>query len=196
MKSLSADQVLFLYFNKNHSPFFDWLMSMASNAIVWIPVYLIGFLVLLKVLKFVNPSSFISNLFLVTISILAIILICSEWLPVVFAHFVNRLKPCYDTDLSFAIHTVGNVCEDKYGFYAFRACTVFALSTFMCFAFDETFKWIKILLIFWAVFVSYSRIYLGAHYPVNIVVSALSGVLIGYIAYRIYYYIKDSVLVI
>lgn len=196
MKSLSADQVLFLYFNKNHSPFFDWIMSMASNAVVWIPVYLIGILILLRVLKFVNPVSFISNFSLVLISILTIVLVCYEWLPPVFAHFISRLKPCYDSDLSAVIHTVGDVCEDKYGFYAFRACTVFALSTFLCFAFNETFKWLKVVLIFWALFVSYSRIYLGAHYPVNVVVSALSGVFIGYVAYRIYYYIKDSILVI
>jgi undecaprenyl-diphosphatase len=66
----------------------------------------------------------------------------------------------------------------------------------MCLAFNETFKWVKVLLILWAIFVSYSRIYLGAHYPVNVMVSACSGVLIGYLGFRIYYYIKDSILVI
>jgi undecaprenyl-diphosphatase len=196
MKSLSIDQFLFLYFNGNHSPFFDRIMSLASNGVTWIPFYLLGIFILLRILKFVNPSYFISNFLLIVISLGAIVLICYQWLPLVFPHFVSRLTPCYDNDISSAIHTVGNVCVNKYGFYAFRACTVFALSTFMCLAFNETFKWVKVLLILWAIVVSYSRIYLGAHYPVNVVVSACSGVLIGYLGFRIYYYIKDSILVI
>jgi undecaprenyl-diphosphatase len=196
MKALSLDQLLFLFFNGKHSPFFDWIMVMASNALTWIPVYFVGIFILLRVLKFVSPAYFISNASLVIVSLLAIILICYQWLPLVFPHFVNRLRPYYDADISSAVHIVGNVCEKKYGFYTFRACTVFALSTFLCFAFHETFRWMKLLLILWALFVSYSRIYLGAHYPVNVVVSALSGVLIGYLAYRAYNYIKDSVLVI
>jgi undecaprenyl-diphosphatase len=196
MKGLSLDQLLFLFFNEKHSPFFDWLMSLASNALTWIPVYLFGLFILLRILKFMNPSSFISNSSLVLFSLLVIVLICYQWLPLVFPYFVNRIKPCYDVDLSSVIHTVGDVCGDKYGFYAFRPCTVFALSTFLCFAFHETVKWMKLLLILWAIFVSYSRIYLGAHYPVNVVVSALSGIFIGYMAYRAYNYIKDSVLVI
>jgi len=196
MKELSLDQLLFLFFNGSHSPFFDWLMSLASNAFTWVPVYLAGIFILLRILKFMNPSSFVSNSSLVLISVLIIVLICYQWLPPVFQYFVNRQRPCYDADLSSAIHTVGDVCTDRYGFFAFRACTVFALSTFLCFAFHETFKWMKLLLILWAIFVSYSRIYLGAHYPVNVMVSAFAGILTGYLAYRMYSYIKESVLVI
>jgi undecaprenyl-diphosphatase len=196
MEALSKDQILFLFFNKHHSPLLDWLMNLASNSIVWLPLYLVGIIILLRLMKSMNPGYFISNFSLVIFSIAAIVLICQQWMPMIFPHFINRIKPCYDDDLSPLIHTVGDVCGDKYGFYAFRAGTVVALSTFLCFSFHESFRWLKGLFIMWAIIVSYSRIYVGAHYPVNVLISALIGFTIGYLAYKTYFYIKESLLVI
>jgi undecaprenyl-diphosphatase len=196
MNSLSFDQVLFLYFNGNHSPVLDQVMALVSNAASWIPVYLICVIILLRLIKGMNPSNFIVNITLVLFSLLCIYWICFDVLPQVFQHVVNRLKPCYDNDISSFVHTVGDVCADKYGFFAPRACTVFALSTFLCISFHGTFKWAKLFLIAWALVVSYSRIYVGAHYPMNVVVSASAGILIGYLSFRFYFYIKDSLLVI
>jgi undecaprenyl-diphosphatase len=196
MESLTFDQQLFLSFNKNHSPVLDWLMSLASNALTWIPVYILGFFVLVRVLRFLNPSHYLSNLILVILFLGIDVFICYRALPELFPHFITRVKPCFDVTISSMIHTVGDQCGDKFGFYAFRACTVFALSTFLAFALDSTHKWIKISLILWAIFVSYSRIYLGAHFPVNVFVSALCGILIGYLSYKAYLYIKNSLLVI
>lgn len=196
MKGLSLDQLLFLFFNQRHSPFFDSVMVYASNAVTWIPVYLIGFFLILRWLKQGSPSYFVINTFLLALSLSGIIFICYECLPVLFPHFISRIKPCYDEDISAAIHIVGDACSDKYGFYAFRACTVCALSTFLCLALKDPFKWIKFLLISWAVVVSYSRIYLGAHYPANVFISGIAGIVIGYTTYKLYHYIKDSVFVV
>jgi undecaprenyl-diphosphatase len=196
MKSLSTDKVLFLFFNGNHNPFFDVLMSLASNALTWIPFYLLVFFLLVKFLKFLNPSYIITNIFLVVSFLLIDILICYFALPEVFPYLISRIKPCFDTDISSMIHLVGDECNDKYGFYALRACTVFALSTFLAFSLDSTYKWMKIILICWALFVSYSRIYVGAQFPMNVFVSSLLGVTIGYLSYKTYLYIKNSVLVI
>jgi undecaprenyl-diphosphatase len=196
MESLSLDQKLFLSFNKNHSPLLDFLMSLASNALTWIPLYLLVIFIVVRILRFLNPSYYISNTFLILLFLFIDVLICYEALPEIFPHFISRVKPCYDTSIASMVHVVGDECHDKFGFYAFRACTVFTLSTFLAFALDSTFKWLKFALFGWALIVSYSRIYLGAHFPVNVLVSVIAGIAIGYISYRIYFYIKDSVLVI
>ena len=171
-------------------------MSVASNTYTWIPIYLIVVFMLVRVLKFLNPSYIITNTSLLVISMGLLILVCVKALPPFFELFISRLKPCYDTGLSGSIHTVGDVCGHKYGFYTFKTGTVFAISTFLWMAFEDRPKWLRFVLIFWALLVSYSRVYMGAHYPVNVLVSALAGIFMGYLAYRIYYYIKDSVFVV
>ncbi len=196
MKELSFEKSLFLYFNGKHSPFFDWLMSMVSNQLISIPVYLIFIFILIRTLKYLNTSYIITNAILVISCISLMVVVSRLVLPTIFEHMVSRLKPCYDSEVSSLMHLVGDKSEHHYGFYAFRACTAFAISTFLIFIFDESFKWVKFLLLVWAFFVAYSRIYLGAHYPADILVSVLSGTLLGYLIYRIYFYIKESVLVI
>lgn len=196
MNSLSFDQLLFQFFNGKHTPFFDWLMVFASNPYTWIPVYFIVVVMLIRALKFLNPSYIVTNVSLIAVCMVLMIFTCMQGLPPVFELFISRVKPCYDEALSSTIRTVGDVCNHKYGFYTFKTGTVFAISTFLWMAFEEQPRWLRFLLIFWALLVSYSRIYMGAHYPVDVLVSALSGAFVGYITYRIYYYIKDSVLVV
>ncbi|MCW3083117.1 MAG: putative rane-associated phospholipid phosphatase [Bacteroidetes bacterium] len=196
MKELSFEKSLFLYFNGKHSPFFDWLMSMASNQFISIPFYLIFIFILVRTLKYLNTSYIVTNTILVLSCISLMIVVSRLVLPTVFEHLVSRIKPCYDSEVSSLMHLVGGKSGHHYGFYTFRACAAFAISTFLFLIFDESFKWVKILLLSWAVFVAYSRIYLGAHYPADVIVSVLSGALLGYLIYRMYFYIKDSVLVI
>jgi len=196
MKSLSYEKTLFLYFNGKHSPFFDGAMSMASNSWLWIPIYLIFILILIRTLKVLSLSYIVTNIILVLSCIALLVVISKLLLPSVFELFISRIRPCYDAEISPMIHLVGEKCTKRYGFYTFRSCTAFAISTFFVFLFDETFRWVKFLLMFWAFCVAYSRIYLGAHYPVDVFVSCISGIFLGYLIYRLYYYIKESVLVI
>lgn len=197
MNSLSIDQILFLYFNGNHNPFFDQLMPLASNMLSFIPVYLLVFLVFLRFLRYLNYS----HISIVAILILSFVgfelLVCMEWLPSVFLHTVKRVKPCYDSEICSSVRILGKTCDAKYGFFAHRAAIAVALSTFLSLLFNEgRAKWIRLPLILWALLVCYSRVYIGAHYPFNVLVSALCGILVGYLSYRFYDYVKNSVLVI
>jgi undecaprenyl-diphosphatase len=197
MNSLSIDQVLFLYFNGNHSPFFDQVMALVSNMLSFIPVYLLVFVAFLRILKYVNYS----HITIVAVLIVSFagfeILVCHEWLPTVFSHAINRVKPCYDSQICNSVRMIGDDCSEKYGFFAYRAAIATALSTFLSLLFNEgKTKWFRLVLILWALLVCYSRVYLGAHYPFNVLISAICGVLVGYLSYRFYDYVKNSVLVI
>lgn len=196
MKPLSFEKNLFLYFNGKHSPFFDMLMTVISNPWFFILFYIIFIYLLVRTLKFLNTSYIITNTIWVCTCIAMLVLISTMVLPAVFGHLVSRIKPYYDSEIASLTHFVGVKSDDHYGFFAYRACSAFAISTFLVMIFDETHRWVKILLVSWALFVAYSRIYLGAHYPADVIVSMLSGILLGYLVYRLYFYIKDSVLVI
>ena len=193
---IKLDKSLFLYLNGIHSAFFDLIMYWASNMLLWIPVYLFFLLIFQRTLISKSYPYITSKNILIIGFILVDILICVELLPPIFSAFASRIKPCYDPEISSVIHTVGDQCVEKFGFFTYRSCTIFAISTFLFFAFGNSFKWMKFCLIFLAILVSYSRIYLGAHYPLNVLASALLGITIGYLSYRLYFYIKNSVLII
>ena len=196
MKPLSFEKNLFLYFNGKHSPFFDGVMSLISDPWFFIPFYLVFLFLLVRTLKFLNTSYIITNITWICTCIALLVVISKLVLPSVFEPLVSRIKPYYDSDIASLTHFVGERSEKHYGFFTFRACSAFAISTFLIFLFDESFRWVKLGLAAWAVFVAYSRIYLGAHYPADVIVSTITGIFLGYAIYRVYFYIKESVLVI
>jgi undecaprenyl-diphosphatase len=192
----SIDKDIFLFLNGNHNSFLDEVMLNIGNVVFWIPVYLIAMFSFARFLNRRKNSYTYANCFLVLFFASAAFLIGWLLLPPAFEKFIVRIKPCYDPDISPFIHLFGDDCSSQFGFFAPRACVSFAISTFLFFAFYNSIRWIKYYLIFWALLVSYSRVYLGAHYPLNIVVSDFTGIIIGYLMYRMYFYVKDSMLVI
>lgn len=192
----SADKNLFLFLNGKHHPVLDHFMSFSSNFFSCLAIYIILIYISYKFLKKTyNPYLELKIALLFVFLILETIL-CWGILPSVFPSIINRVAPCHDPEVSSFIHLIGDNCIDKYGFFAQRACLTFAISTFLFYAFADMQKWLKYLLILWALIVAYSRIYLGAQFPLNVLVSSALGLGIGYITYRLYYYINNSVLVI
>jgi len=171
----SLDQALFLYLNGLHNDFLDLTMLWISNKFIWIPFYL-GLLVLI-----VRKHEWRSLIIIIPILILLITL--SDQISVqIFKNGFERLRPCHNEDLKNLVHLVGN-CGGKFGFISSHACNTFALSAFIIYVMKS--KSLVYIMIVWAVVVSYSRIYLGVHYPADVLVGALIGWLIGYAVWNI-----------
>jgi undecaprenyl-diphosphatase len=88
--------------------------------------------------------------------------------------------------LSGLIHTGGTECGGQFGFISSHATNHFAIAVFMIGVLQRVPRWSVIALLGWAAFVSYSRIYLGAHYPGDVLVGALYGSLVGFLFFRIF----------
>ncbi|MBL4754230.1 MAG: phosphatase PAP2 family protein [Flavobacteriales bacterium] len=171
----SLDQALFLYLNGLHNDFLDLTMLWISNKFIWIPFYL-GLLVLI-----VRKHEWRSLIIIIPILILLITL--SDQISVqIFKNGFERLRPCHNEDLKNLVHLVGN-CGGKFGFISSHACNTFALSAFIIYVMKS--KSLVYIMIVWAVVVSYSRIYLGVHYPADVLIGALIGWLIGYVVWNI-----------
>ncbi|MHA6247865.1 phosphatase PAP2 family protein [Pontibacter sp. CAU 1760] len=165
------DQDVFLYLNGMHSPAWDRVMVLVSDKYFWIPFYalLIGYLVW----RYRRQS--IPMLLLAVLAIGLADFVASG----MFKPYFARLRPCHDPALSAAINIVKG-CGGKFGFMSSHASTGFALAVFFNLILADRYLIFKIVLVAWAVVVSYSRIYLGVHYPGDTIAGALLGSSLAY----------------
>jgi len=97
------------------------------------------------------------------------------------------LRPSHDPALAGLVHLSKAGPGGLYGFASSHAANVFGLATFIWFVFDEKFKLLKYWLFFWAILVSYSRIYNGVHYPGDVLAGSFIGMAYGYLMAKAYF---------
>lgn len=165
---LELDTKLFLALNGWHSPFWDSVMLFASGKLSWLPLYL------LLVYFMVRKLGWKALWWLLAAAV--VVLLADQVTGHAFKYVYHRLRPCHNPDLSSVIHLVGR-CGGKYGFISAHAANSFGVATLVGFIFYK--RWATIGMLVWAAFVSYSRIYLGVHYPGDVLVGAVVGSAIG-----------------
>ena len=170
------DRALFLFFNGLHSPVWDQIMYWVSGKYSWLPLYILiaGYLVY----RFRWKS-------IIIILLVVVLITMSDWTSVhLFKNVFQRPRPCHNPDISHLVHLVNNHCGGKYGFVSSHAANVFAVVGYTVPIIRNRYYTIGIIL--WAILVSYSRIYLGVHYPGDVLGGAVLGVLVGFFVYWIY----------
>ncbi|MEM6526359.1 MAG: phosphatase PAP2 family protein [Bacteroidota bacterium] len=172
---LEWDRDLLLFLNSLHAPWLDQVMYWISEKEIWIPFYVLIIGLIIREYKW-KSIIYITGIIL---AIAATDQLCSGFMK----PFFERFRPSRDPSLEGLVHIVNDYRGGKYGFASSHAGNTFALATFLFLTFKKRFKLISWMFL-WAAVVSYSRIYLGVHYPGDILVGGLIGVGFGFIFYR------------
>jgi len=165
---LSWDTQLFLFLNGLNSPFWDHVMVFASGKLTWLPFYL------LLVYFIARKHGWKTLWWLLAIAL--VVTAADQISSGIFKNTFQRLRPCHNPDLQGFIHLVGR-CGGQFGFVSSHAANTFGVAVFLSLLFRN--RWATLGLLFWAAFVSYSRIYIGVHYPGDVICGAIIGAGVG-----------------
>jgi len=151
-------------------------MTIVSGQFIWLPYFL---LIIYLFYKKDKKKIVVSLVFLIiTVSV-------ADFGSVhLFKNVFQRLRPCHNPQLIDFIHLVNNHCGGQYGFISSHASNFFSLATFSSFFIKK--KYYTILAFVIALLVIYSRVYLGVHYPSDVLGGAIWGILIGFLFYKLY----------
>lgn len=162
------DQNIFLYLNGLYTTFGDYFMSTFSGKIIWVPMYSS---ILYVLLKNVNWKIAICCVVAIALTITFADQMCATFIRPAVA----RLRPCsLENPISEFVHLINGKRSGSFSFPSCHAANSFGLAFMLFYLFRN--RWLTGFMMLWAVVNSYSRIYLGVHYPGDLLVGALVGV--------------------
>jgi undecaprenyl-diphosphatase len=169
------DQQLLLFINSLNTPFWDGVMHAISGKLIWVPLYLAILIYLGTTYK---RKFYIILIFIILAATL------SDQSSVLVKNIVHRLRPCNEPSLSGLVHIVKGECGGLYSFVSSHATNSFDVAMLSLLFIRK--RWYSVSIIIWASVIGFSRIYLGVHYPGDVICGSLLGSFVGWSMYQFY----------
>jgi undecaprenyl-diphosphatase len=180
---LEIDKTLFLALNGFHHPLLDGFMYYVSKVWTWSPLYLAIIIGWIKKWK-------MESLWVILTVIVCLVL--TDQLSNITKTFFERLRPSHNPEFEGLIHHVKGYVGGKFGFVSGHASNVFGFALLTSLIVKHSVY--SVFIFMWAIMVSYSRIYLGVHYPLDIIGGMILGMTLAIIIYTIYIRVRRKLM--
>ncbi|MCU4177332.1 phosphatase PAP2 family protein [Carboxylicivirga sp. N1Y90] len=173
---IALDKELLLFLNSFFNHFWDHFFWLFTSKEIWVPLYVT---IAYVIFKNHGLKGFVTMIF-----IGLLITLCDQISTNVFKEGFERLRPSHDEDLKYLVHLINGKRGGLYGFVSSHATNSFGLAMFTSLLFrNKTYTWVIFI---WASINAYSRIYMGVHFPGDILGGLLLGLILGRLVYELY----------
>lgn len=174
---IDIDKYLLLALNGSNSIFWDGCVRIYTSIAIWIPLMLVLLYILVKNNSFKD--------FLLLLLFIGLLILCTDGISSsICKPFFERWRPTNDPELMYLVDVVDNIRGGQYGFTSSHASNSFGIATFLLLLMKN--KVLSVSLILWAAMNAFTRIYLGVHYPGDIIAGTFIGVISGWGIYSLY----------
>lgn len=180
---ISVDQYVLTFFNDSHSLFLDSMVPMLTSGITWIPLY-IGMLYLV-----VKNNETMPQIGLIVASAFCCIIFAGGVDDFIVKPLVARPRPCNDPSFKYLLDIIPGTTEQSFSFFSAHAANTMSLACFFSLVVRD--RLLTATIFAWSLLNCWTRLYLGVHYPSDVIVGIIYGILVGSVVYffsrKIYY---------
>lgn len=174
-KILALDTQLFIYLNGLGSEAYDGFWLIITKQVNWIPLFLFLFYLIYKKLG-IKQTGYL-------LLFVAFLVLATDQITNLFKYTFQRPRPCNNPEINTFIRVVQS--RTSFSFFSGHAANTMSVATFLYLIFKKQFKYFGLLFL-WPLIFAYSRIYLGLHYPLDILSGYLCGLITGFAMYKVY----------
>lgn len=172
------DKYILYWFNGSNSLFEDGLVSLLTSGMTWIPLYIALFYLVMK------NNDTMGQIMLIVGSIILCIILTGGIDDIFIKPWIGRVRPCNDPDINAHLNLITGQVESGFSFFSAHAANTMSLAVFLCLLIKDSI--FKIVMIGWSLLNGWSRLYLGVHFPSDVLFAFLYGAVIGILIFSFY----------
>jgi membrane-associated phospholipid phosphatase len=172
------DKYILYWFNGSNSLFEDGLVSLLTSGMTWIPLYIALFYLVMK------NNDTMGQIMLIVGSIILCIILTGGIDDIFIKPWIGRVRPCNDPDINAHLNLITGQVESGFSFFSAHAANTMSLAVFLCLLIKDSI--FKIVMIGWSLLNGWSRLYLGVHFPSDVLFGFLYGAVIGILIFSFY----------
>lgn len=175
---LQIDRQLLLLFNGSNSLFIDGMAATLTSTLTWVPLYISLFWLVMR-----NNEN-VRQIFMVVLTCALCFLLSDGFAEGIVKPLVARLRPCQDPTFKMLVDTVKGICPRDYSFFSAHASNTFSIAVFFSLLVRQ--RTFTVFMVSWSLVNCWTRLYLGVHFPSDILVGLIWGAIVGVGVYIFY----------